>query len=795
MDDSLGAKGFCTMLNRISISALLKSVIGSLGVVVVVMLALDAWSAWKQYQTAIRSAAVIDVSRNLFTGLHNLRVDRSTTLRGLAGAQLTEPPKQMQQVRAAELAALKPAIPALEALDFPNKQSLYPAVVSSLNKLTAMHAETARATTQPREQRRPELAKEFGDEAGKLLGLLDKLSEQLTATVKLDDAMVDQLLALKQLAWLARNSAGDAQLMVSNSVAGLKMPADALFIYTANLGKTDAIWAALEDAATGISLPPQFQDAMRKAKAEFFDPAYSALRLKVFKTALAGEDTGVKPGEWSLQSVAKLASLLGVAEVSLDIAKEHAESKASSSLTRFALSLGLLVLALAIVGAMMLVVSRRVTDPLRNIQGAMLKLADGDFSVVLPGLDRKDEIGDVANAVERFKTLAMEKARAEADEALRRQAAEAELQARAAEERARASDEQARAMHALGEGLKRLADGDLMNRLDEGFTEDYRGIRDDFNATLSRLQSTIEAIAQANDEVSNAAAEIASATTDLSQRTEEQAASLEETSASMEEISATVKQNAGNAQQANSLTQGTAQIADQGGQVVAEAVSAMARIEESSRKISDIISVIDEIARQTNLLALNAAVEAARAGEAGRGFAVVASEVRSLAQRSSQAAKDIKDLIVNSSAQVQEGVDLVNRAGSSLGEIVESIKQVAGIVSDIANASAEQATGLEQVSKALVQMDEVTQQNSALVEQNAATAKTLEDQQSAMRERMSFFSFGQSVVAPKVVTPVVTRKAVPAAKPEPKPASRRAAAAPRVHGANALKADQGWDEF
>jgi methyl-accepting chemotaxis protein len=792
------------MLNRISVSALLKSVIGSLGVVVVIMLAMDAWSAWKQYQTAIRGAAVIDVSRNLFTALHNLRVDRSTTFRDLTGQrQLTELSKQTQEVRAAELTALKPAIPALDALNFPNKESLYPAMVASLNKLTALHAESARAVTQPREARRPELAKEFSDEATKLLGLLDKTSEQLTAMVKLDDAMVDQLLAIKQLAWIARNSAGDAQVMVSNGLAGQKLPADAMLIYTANLGKTDAVWAALEDTAAGLKLPPQFQDALRKAKSEFFDPAYSELRLKVLKAVLAGENTGIKAEEWTPGSVAKLASLLGVAEVSLDVAKERANANAAASLLRFGLTFGLLVLALAVVGVMMTIVSRRVTNPLRNIQGAMLKLADGDFSVVLPGLDRKDEIGDVANAVERFKVLAMERAKAEADEALKRQAAEAELQAKAAEERARAADEQARAMRALGEGLKRLADGDLMTRLDEGFTEDYRGIRDDFNATLDRLQSTIEAIAQANDEVSNAAAEIAAATTDLSQRTEEQAASLEQTSASMEEISATVKQNAGNAQQANSLTQGTAQIADQGGQVVAEAVSAMARIEESSRKISDIISVIDEIARQTNLLALNAAVEAARAGEAGRGFAVVASEVRSLAQRSSQAAKDIKDLIVNSTVQVQEGVDLVNRAGSSLGEIVQSIRQVAGIVSDIANASAEQATGLEQVSKALVQMDEVTQQNSALVEQNAATAKTLEDQQNAMRERMSFFSFGQSVVAPKVVTPVVTRKAAPAAKPvpapaakpDPKPAARRAASAPRVHGANALKDDQGWEEF
>ena len=182
--------------------------------------------------------------------------------------------------------------------------------------------------------------------------------------------------------------------------------------------------------------------------------------------------------------------------------------------------------------------------------------------------------------------------------------------------------------------------------------------------------------------------------------------------------------------------------------MVAEAVGAMARIEESSRKIADIIGVIDEIARQTNLLALNAAVEAARAGDAGRGFAVVASEVRSLAQRSSQAAKDIKDLITNSSTQVQEGVDLVNRAGTSLNEIVESIKKVSDIVADIATASAEQATGLDQINQALSQMDEVTQQNSALVEENAATAKTLEHQSNAMDERVSMFRIAAAAGRP-----------------------------------------------
>src|SRR5205085_3479294 len=248
----------------------------------------------------------------------------------------------------------------------------------------------------------------------------------------------------------------------------------------------------------------------------------------------------------------------------------------------------------------------------------------------------------------------------------------------------------------------------------------------------------------------------------------------------MEEIAATVKKNAENAQHANESAASAREVASRGGQVVAKAVEAMGQIESSSRKISDIIGVIDEIARQTNLLALNAAVEAARAGEAGRGFAVVASEVRNLAQRSSQAAKDIKDLITSSNSQVQGGVELVNKAGSALAEIVKSINEVAHIVADIAMASSEQATGIEQVNKALTQMDEVTQQNSALVEENAATAKTLDQQAHAMSERVSFFRVGDEAEAQRSYAtkppPSAKPKSVNNARaPQPVPARQRVA--------------------
>ena len=288
--------------------------------------------------------------------------------------------------------------------------------------------------------------------------------------------------------------------------------------------------------------------------------------------------------------------------------------------------------------------------------------------------------------------------------------------------------------------LRKLAGGDFNISLSAlGRKDEIGQISAALDMVVERVGSTIGDIKVSASEVSSASAEISTSTTDLSQRTEEQAASLEETSASMVQIAGAVRKNAENAQQASDFAAETNAVAERGGVVANQAVAAMAKIEESSRKISDIIGVIDEIARQTNLLALNAAVEAARAGEAGRGFAVVASEVRSLAQRSGQAAKDISNLIQNSNNQVKDGVDLVNRAGLSLNEIVASIQKVTAVVSEIANASNDQSAGIEEINKALTHMDETTQQNSALVEENAATAKTLENQARSMDDRVASF--------------------------------------------------------
>jgi methyl-accepting chemotaxis protein len=392
-------------------------------------------------------------------------------------------------------------------------------------------------------------------------------------------------------------------------------------------------------------------------------------------------------------------------------------------------------------------VTRGMIRPLHGLRDCLLQIAGGSLELDVPSADRHDEIGEIGKAVVSLRNAALEKGRVEQRqhaEQQRQQAEEqrrieSEAQTKSEAERTKVAGEQARVVGSIAKGLKSLAEGNLTYRMNEVFAGAYEQIRQDFNLAAERLQETIQAIVEAARQVAGASAEISSGTTDLSQRTESQSAVLVRTSASMEEISSTVRQNAENAQHANKITTETRDVAGRGSEVVGKTIKSMSHIEESSRKIADIITVIDEIARQTNLLALNAAVEAARAGEAGRGFAVVAAEVRSLAQRSAQAAKDIKELITNSSSEVQEGVALASQAGAALNEVVASVTKAAEVVAEIAKASSEQAGGLAQISSALSQIDEANQQNSALVEESAAAAKTLEIQAAAMAEQVGFF--------------------------------------------------------
>jgi methyl-accepting chemotaxis protein len=293
--------------------------------------------------------------------------------------------------------------------------------------------------------------------------------------------------------------------------------------------------------------------------------------------------------------------------------------------------------------------------------------------------------------------------------------------------------------------LGALAKGDLTEKIVTEYKGTFGQLKDDSNMTVEKLTEIVTQIKESTDAINTASKEIAAGNSDLSQRTEEQASSLEETASSMEELTSTVKQNAENAKQANQLAIGASDVAVKGGGVVGQVVTTMSSINDSSKKIVDIISVIDGIAFQTNILALNAAVEAARAGEQGRGFAVVATEVRNLAQRSAAAAKEIKTLISDSVEKVGAGTKLVDEAGKTMEEIVTSIKRVTDIMSEITAASQEQSAGIEQVNQAITQMDEVTQQNAALVEQAAAAAESLEEQAQNLANAVAVFRLGNVI--------------------------------------------------
>jgi methyl-accepting chemotaxis protein len=332
-----------------------------------------------------------------------------------------------------------------------------------------------------------------------------------------------------------------------------------------------------------------------------------------------------------------------------------------------------------------------------------------------------------------------------------------------------------------------LSEGDLTQTMTGEFHGEFAELRDAVNESINNLFKMVNDIRTSSGSISSAASEISQGNTDLSQRTEEQASSLEETASSMEEMTSTVKQNADNARQANQLASAAREQAEKGGEVVSNAVTAMGEINASSKKISDIISVIDEIAFQTNLLALNAAVEAARAGEQGRGFAVVAGEVRNLAQRSAGAAKEIKSLINDSVEKVDEGSKLVDESGETLAEIVNAVKKVSDIIAEIAAAGQEQSSGIEQVNKAVMQMDEMTQQNAALVEEAASASESMEEQAKGMMRLMEFFKLGDTA---HVTTETVTPKRAAAS---PTATRGRPAPVPKQQAPDAD--DSEWDEF
>jgi len=455
-----------------------------------------------------------------------------------------------------------------------------------------------------------------------------------------------------------------------------------------------------------------------------------------------------------------------------------------------------LTFALGII-ASLIVAAKGITTPIASLRERMISLAQGQTAAPVDGQDRKDEVGQMAKAVSIFRDNALEKIRMEKEADANRSLSEQERVEREAQKAKDAADTQF-AVDQLAKGLDRLADGDVAYRIETPFVAHLDTLRNNFNGSVVNLNDALHAVGQNARGIDAGANEIRSAADDLSKRTEQQAASVEETAAALEEITTTVKDSSNRAEEVGHLVAKARDGAEKSGAVVRQAVTAMNEIERSSGEITNIISVIDEIAFQTNLLALNAGVEAARAGEAGKGFAVVAQEVRELAQRSAKAAKEIKALITTSGEHVRSGVNLVGETGRALEVIVTEVQEINRHINAIVESSREQSVGLQEINTAVNTMDQGTQQNAAMVEQSTAASHSLAKEAASLNQLLSRFNLGNGAGASRSApASAPVRSASAASRPAPSPARAlgRKIAGAFGGGSAAAVAQDSWEEF
>ncbi len=636
------------MLDRLSANALLRSVIAITAAVTVLMLALTAWGSWQRLAVARRIAVAAEASGYAFKALHNLRVDRAETVRGLnaEGTLDADGRQRIQTMHEIEMPALRSAVELLGTINFAERETLLPGLEQSIKTVSTLQAEAWDALPKPKPERPGQLAGEYQAAVTGMLQTLDKISTRLTASIKHDDAFIDEMMEVKQLAWALRDMAGNGALVLANSLTAGKLPPDGWQKLTASNGGAEALWAAIEAMEYGPSTPPKLRETIDATAKTYFGADYTDTRERLLKALQAGEKPEMTTDQWAPYTIAHLGSLLKVAEVALDSAREYAAAQRSAAAVDLGVQLTLLVGAIALALAVTMLVGRRVIQPLHTIRDAMLKVAGGDLTAEVAFATRHDEIGALAGALATFKQNAVEKLGIEEEQRGRRAQAEARQQATEA--------------HIAG------FEGQVRDALDS-----LGGASEQMRATAERLAKTAE---QSSRQVKAASGASEEASTNV----ETVAAASEELSASISEISRQVARAATVASRAveeTRQTDGTVQ-----------------GLAETAARIGEVVKLISDIASQTNLLALNATIEAARAGEAGKGFAVVASEVKSLANQTAKATEEISAQIVAVQNVTKDAVDAIKRIGGTIGE-------VSTVATSIASAVEEQGAATQEITR------------------------------------------------------------------------------------------------
>ena len=643
------------LLNRLSTGVLLRTIVTLLATIAVLALGVRLWSTWSEFVASGRIEAVAAASDDAFTALITSRAERTNASRtwSTEAAIPTEMTAYLRPLQTQEMAALAKLIPRLVEISFADRATLLPALIQKRDRLQALQSEFWAGTDKPRTQRRPALGTDYVAEGVALQDVLEKISVRIFATIRGIDAFTDEMLDIKQLAWLTRDRTGEASLLISTGLAVGKVAADARTRYDVDVGGAAAAWAGIENMLSASIVPDRLTAAVAASKNAIFAASYITLRERLITALVNGTPAELSASQWSQLTVATMATIQQVASGALALARETAGNARRVALLHAGRDGALLVAALGIALVSMLLVRNRVTAPLGQLRAAMLRLANGDLTVQPLFTERRDEIGALAGALAVFVGEAIDKLRGET--AMAEQQERLAIRQDTVEKRVAAfQDEAGAALSVFGNASAELADTSL-----------------EMAAIAERTTSRVAEVAASAHEASVSVGGIATATEQLS-------ASIQEITRQVARATAITKRVVDESRQTDTTVSG---------------------LSAAALKIGEVVKLISDIAGRTNLLALNATIEAARAGEAGKGFAVVASEVKSLASQTARATEDIAAQIAGLRAVTEETAGAIRRIGATVNEINVVTATIAAGMEQQGAATQEIAHGTQEASR------------------------------------------------------------------------------------------------
>lgn len=773
----------------LSIRTLLLSIVAAFVVGLLYAASTNLLSAWDTMRSARIMQHNAEIGDRLLSSAASLAIERGVTNTALSAASSADPATIMRiaELRRSGDEALTSALEHLAGgANFVGRDALIRIVRQNYDALVALRHDIDRQLPVSADARDSRVVAQWVPAATALIMSSQNLriaAQDVPATAL---ARTQIMLDLRQAMWVVSEYAGRERALIGGMIAhNAPLEEGHLATLAEYRGRLEQSWVSMEVYSSRSFANPAVVSAIAAAKAEFFG-SFNTLRDSVYKASGEHRPYPMSGDEWMAAATRAIDSLLALSDVLGKATGSYAAQVEASGFNSFVASS--LVLAIAImlgVFAFWIVVTR-VTRPIHALTKVMSRLSGGDLELAVPSIERRDEVGQMARAVEIFRDAGLANRRLEAEAEQGRRFTEEERRQREAHSAAEA-EKLEHAMNTLATALGHLSEGDVGHRIETPLAGSLDKLRTDFNQSADKLEEALRTVGGNAAAIRAGAEQIRVATNDLAKRTEMQAASVEETAAAIEEITTAVKDASRRANEAGELVERTRKQAEHSGAVVEQTVGAMSAIESSSGAIGNIINVIDEIAFQTNLLALNAGVEAARAGDAGKGFAVVAQEVRELAQRSAGAAREIKALITSSAGQVKAGVELVGETGDALRAIVVEVQEISRHVSAIVEAAREQSIGLQEISTAVNQMDQGAQQNAAMVEESSAACHGLAGETTALNDLVSKFRFSgaQAPVHPVMGVSPAGSPAREGVRPVRLVAGGRAAAA----------ASENWEEF